>query len=420
MIRLSNTNLNQSFNLITPNHHNSNAADHTLLTFKRQSFKLSKQFNNHLQHRTTDHDTDQDLDNNNNNNIANNNNNNNNNNDDFEKAFNDFYINNKIEKPNNIHNEEEEDIKIRSKAKPRRSLFKMLFQSKSDETSHRFRLFKNRSKLIIHNNNNNKNNYDDYFDYGSNLKNINLDLVENEFKKHSVKDIIYLKLNKSLFNLNQNNYKLSNTTAFIDVTIERLQQTNKNMHLLTLNLKNLKVEPLFEINHVKSKLSYFKINLCDSDEISNECINDRKTQYHLNNTNNSAYYNYDSNRKNFLRIHRIKRCKLKFNANNKSLQKPIDFELDDEHFMQVNSEATFLITKQQPNINNNNNNNNSSNDPIYLFLLSIELHSYLPVSRLKLSSTFSKKKKMFQGVCRINENFILNTQFNKKIDLHEI
>jgi len=66
MIRLSNTNLNQSFNLITPNHHNSNAADHTLLTFKRQSFKLSKQFNNHLQHRTTDHDTDQDLDNNNN------------------------------------------------------------------------------------------------------------------------------------------------------------------------------------------------------------------------------------------------------------------------------------------------------------------------------------------------------------------
>lgn len=406
MIRLSNTNLNQSFNIITPNHHNN--ADHTLLTFKRQSFKLSKQMNNHLQHRTTDHDLDQDLDNN----IANNNNNNN---DDFEKAFNDFYINNKIEKPNNINNNnnEEEDIKIRSKAKPRRSLFKMLFQSKSDETSHRFRLFKNRSKLIIHNNNNN---YDDYFDYGSNLKNINLDLVENEFKKHSVKDIIYLKLNKSLFNLNQNN-KLSNTAAFIDVTIERLQQTNKNMHLLTLNLKNLKVEPLFEINHVKSKLSYFKINLCDSDEISNECINDSKTQYHLNNTNNNlAYYNYDSNRKNFLRIHRIKRCKLKFNANNKSLQKLIDFELDDEHFMQVNSEATFLITKQQPNITNNN----SSNDPIYLFLLSIELHSYLPVSRLKLSSTFSKKKKMFQGVCRINENFILNTQFNKKIDLHEI
>ena len=388
MIRLSNTNLNQSFNIITPNHHHHNNADHTLLTFKRQSFKLSKQLNNHLQqHRTTDHDLDQDLDNN----LANNNNNNNN--DDFEKAFNDFYINNKIEKPNNINNNnnEEEDIKIRSKAKPRRSLFKMLFQSKSDETSHRFRLFKNRSKLIIHNNNNNKNNYDDYFDYGSNLKNINLDLVDN---------------------------KLSNTTAFIDVTIERLQQTNKNMHLLTLNLKNLKVEPLFEINHVKSKLTYFKINLCDSDEISNECINDSKTQYHLNSTNNnSAYYNYnDSNRKNFLRIHRIKRCKLKFNANNKSLQKLIDFELDDEHFMQVNSEATFLITKQQPNITNNN----SSNDPIYLFLLSIELHSYLPVSRLKLSSTFSKKKKMFQGVCRINENFILNTQFNKKIDLHEI
>ena len=71
-------------------------------------------------------------------------------------------------------------------------------------------------------------------------------------------------------------------------------------------------------------------------------------------------------------------------------------------------------------ISTSNNNNNSSNDPIYLFLLSIELHSYLPVSRLKLSSTFSKKKKMFQGVCRINENFILNTQFNKKIYLHEI
>ena len=56
----------------------------------------------------------------------------------------------------------------------------------------------------------------------------------------------------------------------------------------------------------------------------------------------------------------------------------------------------------------------------YIFLFTIELHSYLPISRKTLSSTFRKKKRIFRGQCQIYENFIRNTQFTKKFELNEI
>ncbi len=56
----------------------------------------------------------------------------------------------------------------------------------------------------------------------------------------------------------------------------------------------------------------------------------------------------------------------------------------------------------------------------YVFIFSIELHSYLPISRKTLTSTFRKKKRVFKGHCQIYENFISNTQFSKKFELFEV
>lgn len=56
----------------------------------------------------------------------------------------------------------------------------------------------------------------------------------------------------------------------------------------------------------------------------------------------------------------------------------------------------------------------------FMFLFSIELHSYIPISRKTLSSTFRKKKRIFKGQFQISENFITNTQFTKRFELYEI
>lgn len=56
----------------------------------------------------------------------------------------------------------------------------------------------------------------------------------------------------------------------------------------------------------------------------------------------------------------------------------------------------------------------------YIFLFSIELHSYLPISRKTLVSTFRKKKRVFKGQCQIYENFIRTTQFSKRFELYEV
>jgi hypothetical protein len=55
-----------------------------------------------------------------------------------------------------------------------------------------------------------------------------------------------------------------------------------------------------------------------------------------------------------------------------------------------------------------------------LFFLSIEIHSYVPVSRRTLSSTFRKKKKVYRGQCQIQDNFIRSTQFTKTFTLKEV
>ena len=56
----------------------------------------------------------------------------------------------------------------------------------------------------------------------------------------------------------------------------------------------------------------------------------------------------------------------------------------------------------------------------YIFIFSIELHSYLPISRKTLSSTFRKKKRVFKGQCQIYENFIRDTQFSNRFELYEV
>ncbi len=234
-----------------------------------------------------------------------------------------------------------------------------------------------------------------------------------------------MKLNKSLFTAGSQFPKTStssfsksfgtNSFASVDIVIERLQQSSKNMHILTLNVKNLKVEPLFEINHVKARLTYYQLSFVNSQDIANDCSNDKKKPKMT--TNSLVNDHHQTNKqKDFVKIHRLKKIKCKFHATMKHLQKPVEFELLEEHFLKVTDETTRLITQQQQTTVMNC----GVDQTVYFFLFSIELHSYLPVSRMKLSSTFSKKKRIYRGHSRINENFIMNTQFCKKFDLNEV
>lgn len=146
------------------------------------------------------------------------------------------------------------------------------------------------------------------------VANLNLVLIEKALKKHRVlsktNEDIYLKLNRSLMNkmaqqmplklpspvdegtssqftsrsnskhnvsnsLNLNDTFLASGSNFLglrnskvqvfaslDVSIERVAQQYDG-HVLSISLQNLRVEPLFEINYIKSKLSYLTVQPID-------------------------------------------------------------------------------------------------------------------------------------------------------------
>ena len=182
-------------------------------------------------------------------------------------------------------------------------------------------------------------------------------------------------------------------------------------------MKNFRVEPLIEINHIKARLSYLKIQL-------------------VNETSSSISQNSSAPKKGrFLaKIKTYKSKKCKFDKNLKKFSKPIDFELAEEHFLDVTDEATNIQIRKISHLNvrdaaRDNNalppceTNDSGPAPkqhVYLFLLSLEAHSYLPVSRRLLSSTFRKNKRIFRGKCQVYENFINSTEFTKRFILNEI
>lgn len=216
--------------------------------------------------------------------------------------------------------------------------------------------------------------------------------------------------------------------AIVDVSIEKLQQSLNGGHLLSISLKNFRTEPLIEINHIKAKFNYLSIELVESKSM--DLIEKHK---------------HTSNGQLLAKINKIKSKKCKFDNNLKSFSKPVDFDLVDEHFLSVTEEATNLQMKkinakqrQQSNELNDDDSGFSSQkkkstsfettatvNPVepkrtYLFLFSIEVHSYLPVSRKILISTFRKKKRIFKGQCQIHENFIHSTQFTKQFLLTEV
>lgn len=214
-------------------------------------------------------------------------------------------------------------------------------------------------------------------------------------------------------------------TAFVDVSIEKLQQTLHG-HTLSISLKNFRTEPLIEINHIKAKFCYLSIELVDSKSID---VNSIRSQ------------SPSSSGQMYAKINKIKTRKCKFDHNLKSFSKPIDFELVDEHFLSVTEEATNLQIRKvvmkssggQQSLGDTGDedsarrlssveNNSAGGDmkKTYLFLFSIEVHSYLPVSRKILISTFRKKKRIFKGQCQIHENFIHSTQFTKQFLLTEL
>lgn len=175
---------------------------------------------------------------------------------------------------------------------------------------------------------------------------------------------------------------------------------------------------MIEINHIKAKLTYLSIELIEpKSDSATEGIAPKPAAA-----------------KNLMaKINKIKSKKCKFDHNLKSFCKPIDFDLVDEHFLNVADEAANLqmrkLLKSTPSCENNGTTVDALDEKkladneqkkTFLFLFSIEVHSYLPVSRKILSSTFRKKKRIFKGQCQIHENFIYSTQFNKQFILTEI
>lgn len=152
-----------------------------------------------------------------------------------------------------------------------------------------------------------KSNRIDYSDPANfDLASLNLTMVERAFKKNSLlsknSQCVYIKLNRSLMNRlggpdnNTLNHEQEATSsifsmrshdnfiksasnflgltspkaqifATVDVSIERVAQ-HFDTHVLSMSLQNLKVEPLFEINHIKSKLTYLTVQLIDSDSMA--------------------------------------------------------------------------------------------------------------------------------------------------------
>lgn len=202
--------------------------------------------------------------------------------------------------------------------------------------------------------------------------------------------------------------------GLIDVSFEKLQQNLKG-HVISIDLKNLRVEPLIEINYIKAKLSYLTLELVECDQETAMSAKRKKLM---------------------AKIHKIKVKKCKFDHNLKNLSKPIDFDLVNEHFMSVTEEAmnlqmrkmnaSFEQTNGQTDIRKSMSkystidNNCVKKEKKFVFYFNVELHSYIPVSRKILSSTFRKKKRIFKGQCQIHENFISSTQFTKNIVLNEI
>lgn len=235
------------------------------------------------------------------------------------------------------------------------------------------------------------------------------------------------KNNKSKVILNMSDKKSSNISCFIDVSFEKLQQ-NLNGHLISINLKNLRCEPLIEINCIKAKLSYLSVELIEANNLSEN--SDGNNSHNFLISNNITKHMNSKNVKFLAKVKNFKSKKCKFDKNLKNFSKPLDFDLINEHFMSVTEEAMNLQMKKlislAPVDSNNNHNSNmnfeNKNDKTktYLFVFSVEIHSYLPVSRKILSSTFRKKKRIFKGQCQIHENFINSTQFTKEFCLNEV
>ena len=260
-----------------------------------------------------------------------------------------------------------------------------------------------------------------YVDAGNVIKNYKkFNLFEKNDHRVSVCTMKSLIPNAyGLFGNNNNNNNLKNNSSskdhkhnkinlngYIDVSFEKLQQ-RLNGHILSISMKNFRVEPLIEINHIKARLSYLKIKL-------------------INETGSLPNSNSKKNR--FMaEIKNFKSKKCKFDKNLKKFSKPVDVELIEEHFFDITEEATNIQIKKisQLNVKEDTKENAKINEAqtkrhVFLFLLSIEAHSYLPISRRLLSSTFRKNKRVFRGKCQVYENFISSTEFTKRFILNEI
>ncbi len=157
-------------------------------------------------------------------------------------------------------------------------------------------------------------------------------------------------------------FKTAKTQMFavLNVSIERVAQSY-DTHVLSMSLQNLKVEPLFEINHIKSKLTYLTVQLVDSNSLvaesaksnaealneSSVCSNSTSSPSKSASTGRQSpvkRYNMAGTGKKkvkyYAKVTRNRTQKCKFNANNRSFQKPVEFTLIEDHFLKITDEVS--------------------------------------------------------------------------------
>ena len=164
-------------------------------------------------------------------------------------------------------------------------------------------------------------------------------------------------------------------TCFIDFQVKY----DNNAKEISVFITNISTKPVIEINKIKSKITYV-------------CNIEKEFHYNSDNTSdeqesiNSSITNSKILKKHF--NNKLKKSKkVKFDPNMRNKTKKIKFSVFKQVFNKINYTSETVILNS--------------------FVFQIEIHSYLPMSRKALSSTFRNNKRKYKGEL-IFENIELN------------
>ncbi len=170
--------------------------------------------------------------------------------------------------------------------------------------------------------------------------------------------------------------KKEEITCFIDFQIKYDNNTKE----INVFIANISTKPNIEVNKIKSKLTYI-------------CNIEKEFQFNSDNTSDDQASSMNSSITNskILKKHfdnKLKKSKkIKFDPNMRNKTKKIKFSVFKQVFSKKNYTSETIILNS--------------------FVFQIEIHSYLPMSRKALSSTFRNNKRKYKGEL-IFENIELN------------